>query len=110
MRLGRFAENLWALVKELGCLWLCLVAFILVSTLVLWLVERKWAPKEEPNRIGSVSIALYVTLITFLTIGYGDFVPKTLVGRSLAVVNACVGVTVLGLWIGVVVYAMQGTG
>jgi voltage-gated potassium channel len=41
--------------------------------------------------------ALYFTLITSLTIGYGDIVPTTAAGRVLSILAGVVGVIFIGL-------------
>jgi voltage-gated potassium channel len=51
--------------------------------------------------------ALYFALITGLTIGYGDIVVKTPVGRILAVLIGIIGVLFSGLVIAVAVRALR---
>jgi voltage-gated potassium channel len=41
--------------------------------------------------------AIYWIIITFTTVGYGDISPVTLVGRSIAAINALAGVLVMGV-------------
>jgi uncharacterized membrane protein len=51
--------------------------------------------------------ALYFAFITGLTIGYGDIVVKTPVGRILAVLIGFIGVIFTGLIIAVAVHALR---
>ena len=53
--------------------------------------------------------ALYFTFITGLTIGYGDIVPVTHLGRVVAVLTGLQGVLITGLIIAVAVYAVKET-
>ena len=53
--------------------------------------------------------ALYFAFITGLTIGYGDIVVKTPVGRILAVLTGFIGVLFSGLVIAVAVRALRQT-
>ena len=53
--------------------------------------------------------ALYFTLITGLTIGYGDIAPLTIGGRVIAVVTGLLGILITGLIVAVAVYALKET-
>jgi len=53
--------------------------------------------------------ALYFTLVTGLTIGYGDIVPVTLAGRVFAILTGLVGILITGLIVAVAVYALRAT-
>jgi Trk-type K+ transport system membrane component len=50
--------------------------------------------------------ALYVTAITGLTVGYGDIVPTTTVGRSVSVVMGFVGVICVGIVVAIATRAL----
>lgn len=67
----------------------------LVMLLLLCAVGLAWT-EEMP-----FGDALYLTLITGLTIGYGDFVPLTGLGRVVAVAAGLVGLVVIGLTVAV---------
>ena len=51
--------------------------------------------------------ALYFTFVTGLTIGYGDIVPVTLMGRVIAILTGLLGVLITGLIIAVAVFALR---
>jgi uncharacterized membrane protein len=53
--------------------------------------------------------ALYFAFITGLTIGYGDIVVKTPVGRILAVLIGFIGILFSGLVVAVAVHALRET-
>jgi voltage-gated potassium channel Kch len=50
--------------------------------------------------------ALYFTLVTGLTVGYGDIVPTTPIGRLASLVAAVVGILFTGLYIAVATRAL----
>jgi voltage-gated potassium channel len=52
---------------------------------------------------------LYFTLITGLTIGYGDISPLTPGGRMIAVLTGLLGILVTGLIVAIAVYALKET-
>ena len=51
--------------------------------------------------------ALYFTLITGLTIGYGDITPTTTLGRVLSVVTGVIGVVFVGIIVAVATRALS---
>lgn len=51
--------------------------------------------------------SLYFTFVTGLTIGYGDFAPKLLVARMLAIVVGFCGIVLTGLVAAVAVQALR---
>lgn len=54
--------------------------------------------------------ALYFTFVTGLTIGYGDFTPKHLSSRMLAVIIGFAGIVLTGLVAAISVQALRATG
>ena len=55
----------------------------------------------------SISESIYFAFVSGLTIGYGDFAPKTLVARLLAVMIGFCGVLLTGLVAAVAVKALS---
>ena len=53
--------------------------------------------------------ALYFTVVTALTIGYGDIAPVTLMGRVVAILTGLQGIFITGLTTAVAVYALRKT-
>lgn len=100
-----FLFDLWANLLKYKLLVLAFPLIIFVNTLVFYLNEN--FGNSEKNETHGFWLALYVSMITFLTIGYGDFAPKTTLGRIWAVLTGIAGVTALGLWVGLILLAMQ---
>ena len=87
-----------ALIEQIGVVWPILSGIITVMVgcgLAIWRIED-WGMGE----------ALYFTFVTGLTIGYGDFAPKTLLGRMLAIGIGLCGVLVTALLAAVAVQAL----
>jgi hypothetical protein len=55
----------------------------------------------------SVGDAVYFTLVTGLTIGYGDIVPRQALARALAIGIGVSGLFLTGVIAGIAVYAMR---
>lgn len=72
-----------------------LVGVIVVLGMVVGLLEG-WSVQES----------IYFSFVTGLTIGYGDFAPKMLLGRVLAVLIGACGILLTGLVAAVAVKAL----
>jgi len=60
---------------------------------------------HQPDKFGSIPDAIYWSLITLTTVGYGDVSPVTGVGKIIAVSTAFMGVCVVALLTGIVASA-----
>jgi voltage-gated potassium channel len=94
----RFNIQFWRTIWHMSSVNLALLALISINSLAISYVEK--LPFGD---------ALYFALITGLTIGYGDIVVKTPVGRILAVLVGVIGVLFSGLVIAVAVRALRET-
>lgn len=57
----------------------------------------------------SFTDALYFTLVTGLTIGYGDIAPVTLMGRIVSILTGFLGILITGLIVAIAVFAVKET-
>jgi voltage-gated potassium channel len=73
-----------------------LTAMLVTVTLVIWWAEQ-----------ASFGVALYLTLITGLTVGYGDISPTTLAGRVASIVAAMLGLVISGIYVALATNAVQ---
>src|SRR4051794_6769302 len=90
-----------ALVQQLRVVWPILSGILLVMVgagLAIWRIEN-WRIDE----------ALYFTFVTGLTIGYGDFTPKHVSARVLALIIGFAGIVLTGLVAAVTVKALTAT-
>jgi voltage-gated potassium channel len=60
---------------------------------------------HQPDKFSSIPDAIYWSLITLTTVGYGDVSPITGVGKIIAVSTAFMGVCVVALLTGIVASA-----
>jgi voltage-gated potassium channel len=88
------------LVLESGPLLSVLVIFLMVlfmASVAAYFLERD----VQPTTFGSVPAALWWAIATLTTVGYGDAVPITPLGRLVAAVVMICGLGVFGLWTGI---------
>ncbi len=57
--------------------------------------------EAQPNTFGSIPSALWWTVVTLTTTGYGDAVPVTIIGRILAGAVMICGIGLFALWTGI---------
>ena len=84
----------------IAAIYLLLIAVILTSSL-MYFAETT----HQPDKFGSIPDAIYWSLITLTTVGYGDVSPVTGVGKIIAVSTAFMGVCVVALLTGIVASA-----
>ena len=88
------------LVLESGPLLSVLVLFLMVlllSSVAVHYLERG----VQPVAFGSVPATLWWAVVTLTTVGYGDVVPITPLGRLVAAFVMICGLGVFGLWTGI---------
>jgi voltage-gated potassium channel len=88
------------LVLESGPLLSVLVIFLMVlfvAAVSVYFLERD----VQPGTFGSVPAALWWAIATLTTVGYGDVVPITPLGRLVAALVMICGLGVFGLWTGI---------
>jgi voltage-gated potassium channel len=88
------------LVLESGPLFSVLVIFLMVlflASVAVYFLERD----VQPATFGSVPAALWWAIATLTTVGYGDVVPITPLGRLVAALVMICGLGVFGLWTGI---------
>jgi voltage-gated potassium channel len=83
-----------------GC-FVILVGATLVAASIMHLIERD----AQPDKFGTIPDAMWWAIVTLGTIGYGDVVPVTLLGRVVASVTIFFGLIMVALPIGIVATA-----
>lgn len=82
---------------------LLLVLFIVLAT-GLYFAERGLSYATSPH---SYVDSVYFSAVTALTIGYGDFVPHSGIGRGISLALALIGVTLTGIIAAAAVKALE---
>ncbi len=91
-----FLRNAWVCLQHVRGLLITLVGVVAVGA-----VAFSWVEGIE------LADSAYFSLITALTIGYGDIQPATGVGRAISVVIGFAGLLTTGLVVGVATHALR---
>lgn len=90
--------SLWEAIRDSGVpnVLLGLAVFVLVAAHIVWLVERGRGGLDE-GYVKGVGEGVWWSIVTMSTVGYGDLVPKTAIGRVLGVIVIFAGIVVFGI-------------
>ena len=85
------------IVDKLSILLVATTAIILIGALAIFFVESG----HPDSQITTLLDAVWWTVSTVTTVGYGDIVPITSVGKIIAVFYMIFGITILGIFLSV---------
>lgn len=110
MKFGRFSKaitEVWAAVKDRGDDLIVTAALALVLVLfgatALYLTEGEL----QPDEFGSIPRALWWSVITLTTVGYGDAFPITVLGKIFASMVALSGIALVAMPTGIIAAAFS---
>ena len=83
-----------------GCLVITLGSAVVAAAL-MHLAEAK----VQPDKLGTIPEALWWAIVTIGTIGYGDVVPVTALGKLIATGTIFVGLVMMALPVGIIATA-----
>ncbi|MEO1657799.1 MAG: potassium channel family protein [Pseudomonadota bacterium] len=87
---------------ELGFTGVLGAGLLLASSVALYLIEGRL----QPDIFGSVPRSIWWSVVTFTTVGYGDAVPITPLGRVIAGFHAIAGLAVVAMFTGIIASAL----
>lgn len=109
-RLGRYSKALQLVFSavaerryELGLSLVIACALLLLSSTGLYFVERHGQPED----FGSIPRAMWWSVATLTTVGYGDIVPMTALGKFFAALTAITGIGIIALPTGILAGAFS---
>src|SRR5262250_3552516 len=108
LKLARYSPAMRSLLDVLyserraltGCFVLLLGATLVVAS-IMHVIERD----AQPDKFGTIPDAMWWAIVTLGTIGYGDVVPVTVLGRVVASITIFVGLIMVALPISIVATA-----
>jgi voltage-gated potassium channel len=78
-----------------------LLGTALVAAALMYLAERH----VQPDKLGTIPDALWWAIVTLSTIGYGDVVPVTVLGKLIAIGSVFLGMIMIALPVGIIATA-----
>lgn len=110
MKFSRYSSGMSSLLAVLwnerraliGCL-IILICATLISASVMHVVEGR----AQPDKFGTIPDAMWWSIVTLTTIGYGDVVPATAIGKMVAAVIIVSGLVMIALPVGIVATAFS---
>lgn len=107
-KLARYSSGLASLLevlyterRALFSTLLILGGLVLATATVMHLAERE----AQPDRFGTIPDAMWWAIVTLTTVGYGDAVPVTPLGKIIAGLTATMGLALLALPVGIIATA-----
>jgi voltage-gated potassium channel len=108
LKLARYSPGMRSLLETLNAerralvnCFVILIGATLISASAMHLAERN----VQPDKFGTIPDAMWWALVTLSTIGYGDVVPQTPLGRVIAAVTIFAGLIMIALPVGIVATA-----
>ena len=83
--------------RELGITFVCILFVTIVISTVMYYIERD----AQPDKFASIPSTMWWCIITMTTVGYGDVVPVTDLGKLVTSLLAFVGVGFIALPVGI---------
>jgi voltage-gated potassium channel len=99
-KLGRYSESLQMLVRvvrsrgaQLASAVFLLLILLIVAATLMYTAERD----AQPKTFASIPAAMWWAAVTLTTVGYGDAVPVTALGKLLGAITAMLGIGMFAL-------------
>jgi voltage-gated potassium channel len=101
-RHSRIFALIWAVLRQearaIGALVFILCLTVTISGALMYMIEGD----EQPGIFSSIPAAMWWAIETLTTVGYGDMVPATALGRVLGGLVAIIGIGTLALFSGLI--------
>ncbi|MBN1987765.1 MAG: ion transporter [Bacteroidales bacterium] len=108
LRLAQFNKESITLLRALkASLYKIGIFFSSVVTIVVLLGTIMYVVEDGNNGFTSIPQSIYWAIITITTVGYGDIVPHTIVGKFIASVSMIIGYAIIAVPTGIVTVEMS---
>lgn len=108
LKLARYSRSVRSLLdtlyverRALGGCGLIIAASTMVAATLMHAIEGH----VQPDKIGTIPDAMWWAIVTIGTIGYGDVIPMTTLGKLLAAATIFVGILTIALPVGIIATA-----
>jgi len=97
-------------VTSCGQIFLLSLLMTLFFGILIWLAERVNNPAFPDSCLTGTGAGVWWSFVSMTTVGYGDVVPNSLVGRFIAVIWVCIGVMIACIITATVTEVVNGVG
>ena len=97
-------------VTSCGQIFLLSLFMTLFFGISIWLAERVNNPAFPDSCLTGTGAGVWWSFVSMTTVGYGDIVPNSLVGRFIAVIWVCIGVMIACIITATVTEVVNGVG
>ncbi len=101
LKLHRYSSALSMLVEVIRACRHKLLAFFFIAAICLFLIGSLMY-HVEPGHFRSIPHALWWAVVTLTTVGYGDIVPESTIGRAIAGVLMLLGISIIAIPTGII--------
>jgi voltage-gated potassium channel len=109
-RLARYAPAIVTIGRVLGAEWRSLLgsAVIFTGVLLFASVAMYYAEgRVQPDKLGDIPSAMWWAVVTLSTVGYGDVIPVTAIGKFIGAVVMTLGLLFFALPVGIIANGFQ---
>jgi voltage-gated potassium channel len=99
--LTSLADAIYAERRALMACGVILFGLVLIVASAMHFAEQD----AQPDKLGTIPDAMYWAFVTLATVGYGDVVPITPLGKAIAAATAVLGIVMLALPVGILASA-----
>lgn len=101
--IAKFVGVIRAKASDLGLAFMILILAMVLASTLMYYAERD----AQPEVFSSISASMWWGVVTFTTIGYGDTIPITPLGRAIGAVVALLGIAVYAIPTGIMATAFN---
>ena len=101
--IAEFSGVIRARASDLGLAFMILILAMILASTMMYYAERD----AQPEVFSSISASMWWGVVTFTTIGYGDTIPITPLGRAIGAVVALLGIAVYAIPAGIMATAFN---
>jgi len=84
-----------------------IVIWLVLFAVLIFMCERQLFRRKNPDICFEASSACYMATTTFTTVGYGDYTPKTRIGRLQVMINMLFSMVVVSYTIAILVALLE---
>lgn len=108
LKLAKFNKEAQILINAIkGSAYKILVFMLAVMTIVTIIGSMMYVIEGPENGFSSIPLSIYWAIVTVTTVGFGDIVPQTILGKILASISMLIGYAIIAVPTGIITFEMS---